>query len=403
LPTTPRRPPPPPVKLVIDCTKLDDGWFADPLKKCSHTFYSCSNGIGSKFECPGHMYFDIESKRCHAFQDVVACAGKKPPTTRKIQVTTAPMVTEKLPIDCEDKPSGQYADPTKKCSQIYYVCSNGDGLKRSCPEGLYFNEKTQLCDYYDEIFACVGRTKPATKATKAPIPSVASLPSNEFKCKTDGSFTPEDKKCSNIYFRCVGNSAYKLKCPEDLFYDMENDVCDRWINLFVCSGKKPTSPLPTTTTKPKPIEKLPIDCSKYPDGDFPDPEKKCSSIYYSCSNFGGARRLCPENTYFDKEMGICDLGKLVPDCSGKPRPLSTIPPPTLLPLITPKHAYNCEKRTDGNFAAGKCVHYYWSCVGGSTIRAECPHGTYYDTEMDQCGYKHEIPACGGVRPTTEKP
>jgi hypothetical protein len=402
VPTTPRRPPPPPVKLPIDCSKLDDGWYPDPQKKCSHTFYSCSNRLGSKFECPGHMYFDVDSKGCEAFQDVVACAGKKPPTTKK--PSTPAGTTVKIPVNCLDKPSGQYPDPEKKCSQIYYVCSNGDGLKRSCPGGLYYHPKKGFCDYFDEIFACTGRTKPATKPTAAPIPSQASLPSNEFNCtgKKDGTFTPENKKCSQHYFRCVAHVAYKLNCPQDLYYDVDNDLCDHWLNLFVCSGKKPTSPLPVTTLQPKPTEKLPIDCNKYDDGDFADPEKKCSRVYYTCSNNVGSRRLCPEKTVFDKDLSICDIRDNVPACTGKPRPPITTKT-TSKPLPSTKEPYNCEKRNDGNFAAGKCINYYWSCVGGSPARADCPHGTYYDAEIDECGYKHEIPSCGGVRPTTQKP
>jgi hypothetical protein len=258
-----------------------------------------------------------------------------------------------------------------------------------------------VCDYYSEVFACVGRTKPATKATKAPAPSPASLLSKEYKCadKSDGSYLPEGKKCSNIYFRCVGGVTYKLKCPDELYYDVKSDVCDRWINMFECSGRKPTSTLPMTTLKPKPTEKLPIDCGKNEDGDFADPEKKCSSVYYSCSNFGGLRRVCPEQTYFDKEMRICDIHINVPDCSGKPRPMTTLPPPTLSPVVTKKLPFDCEKNEDGNYEAGKCVDYYWSCVGGSTIQSQCVPGTFYDKERDECGYKHEIPACGGVRPT----
>lgn len=405
LPSTPRRPVPTPEKLPIDCSKLDDGWHPDPEKKCSHIFYSCSNGMGSRFICPGNMYYDVETGRCQAWLDVMACAGKRPPTTKKPVITTKPAVTEKLPIECMDKPSGQYPDPEKKCSQIYYVCSNGDALKRSCPDGLYYDAKSQLCDYFDEIFACTGKTKPPTKPTPAPKPSPASLPVSEYNCsgKADASYLPEDKKCSDIYYRCVGGATYKLKCPDALYYDIENDLCDRWANLFVCSGKKPTSPAPTTTTKPRPTEKLPIDCSLYEDGDFPDPEKKCSNLYYSCSNHGGSRRLCPEGLFFDQELSLCDVHSNVPDCTGKPRPAPTTPRPTKRPVAPPKHPYSCEKQGDGNYEAGKCIDYYWSCVGGTTIRASCPHGTVYDSEFDQCGYKHEIPACGGVRPSTEKP
>jgi hypothetical protein len=405
LPTTPRRPPPPPVKLPIDCSKSDDGWFPDPLKKCSHIFYSCSNGIGARFECPGNMYFDKDASMCEAFHDVEACAGKKVKTTRKPITTVKPPVTEKLPIDCSNKDSGSYPDPSKKCSQIYYVCSNGDGYKRSCPDGLFYDHKTKLCDYNDAIFACSGKTRPPTKPTPAPKPSPASIPSSEFDCKgKDGKrFTPLDKKCSNVYYRCVGDITYKLNCPEGLYYDIENDLCDRWWGLFVCSGKKPTSPAPVTTIKPKPTEKLPIDCNTYDDGDFPDPEKKCSNVYYSCSNHGGLRRLCPPGLYFDSEMYICDQFNNLPDCTGKPRPATTLAPSKAPPAPPMNYPYSCEKKSDGNYEAGKCIDYYWSCVGGTTIRASCPHGTFYDIEFDHCGYKNEIPACGGVRPTTQKP
>lgn len=171
LPPTTRRPAPTPAKLPIDCSKLDDGWYPDPLNKCSHAFYSCSNGIGSRFDCPGNMHFDKDSKQCASFQDVFDCSGKRP-TTPKPTTTTKPPVTEKLPIDCSAKPSGEYPDPSSKCSNIYFVCSNGYGFKRMCPGGSFFDAKNKRCDYRDEIFDCTGKTKkPTPKPTPAPKPS----------------------------------------------------------------------------------------------------------------------------------------------------------------------------------------------------------------------------------------
>jgi hypothetical protein len=397
---------PTPVKLDIDCTKLDDGWYVDPTKKCSHVFYSCSNALGSKFVCPGQMYFDDDSKACLPYQDVVACAGTKAPTSPPTP-TTPTTPKEKLPIDCTDKPSGQYENPEKKCSEIYYVCSNGDGIKRRCPDGTKFDVKSQMCDFFENVVACAGPKPPTTMplSTASPLPSVASLLSNEYDCKgkPDVSYLPPSKKCSNHYYRCVGGLTYKAFCPRDLFYDIVNDLCDRWINLYVCSGKYPTSPLPTTPTMKPPVTvKNPIDCAKYPDGDYPDTQKKCSSIYYTCTGGLGVdisfKRQCPLGTVFDKDLAICDLRENVPACSGKSRPYT--PKPTSRPKVyTTKSPYSCEKLTDGNYPAGKCQSNYWSCVGGSTIRADCPTNTYYDREMDECGHKEEIPDCGGVRPT----
>jgi len=340
------------------------------------------------------------------FGDVVACAGPKPPT-KAPKPTTPAAPKEKLPIDCTDKPSGQYEDPEKKCSDIYYVCSNGDAIKLKCAEGTRYDAKKQLCDFFEEVVACSGPKPPTTipVSTLAPKPSLASLLSTEYDCKgkLDASYLPPSKKCSEHYFRCVGGLTYKAFCPRGLFYDIDNDLCDRWANLYVCSGKYPTSPLPSTpSVKPPVTEKLPIDCAKYPDGDYPDPQKKCSSIYYSCVGGLGIdisfKRQCPPTTFYDKDLGICDVKDLVLACSGKSRPATTKPTPRPKIDVT-KSPYSCEKLIDGNYPSGKCEPKYWSCVGGTTIATECPKGTFYDREMDECGHKEEIPACGGVRPT----
>jgi hypothetical protein len=350
------------------------------------------------------MYFDESLTRCLDREDVEACGGKKP-TTTPAPKTTKPPPAEKLPIDCASKPSGYYPDPDKKCSAIYYACSNGETIKRTCPEGLAYDQLTQLCDYQDEVFDCTGKTKPPpTKSTKAPKPSPASLPSEEFNCtgKPDAGYTPEKKKCSEIFYKCLAGITYKLLCPDGLFYDVENDLCDRRSNLFVCTNKRPTTPKPTITPKPKPTEKVAFDCSDKADGDYADPEKKCSETYFSCSGFVATLRLCPSSTFFDKETGICDIRDNVPSCIGKPRPLTTTPLPTSKRPVV-KHPFSCSNKPDGWYADDKepCSSVYWGCVGGSTTRAECPGGTAYDTEMGQCGYKEEIPKCGGVRPTEE--
>lgn len=404
-PTSPR-PPVPTEKYPIDCTRMEDGWYADPSQKCNRIFYSCSNGLVSRFNCPANMYFDELWNMCMAREDVEACTGKRSVSTQP-PATTKPPAPEKSPIDCAGKPSGYYPDPDKKCSSIYYACSNGVTIKRTCPEGLYYDQISQACDYQDEVFDCTGKTKPPpTKATKAPNPSPASLPSEEYSCsgKPDGGYTPEKKKCSEIFYKCIANITYKFVCPEGLYYDVENDLCDRYANLYVCSNKRPNTPKPITTPKPKPTEKVPIDCSNKADGDYPNPLRKCCSTYYSCSGAIGIRRSCPENTFFDEQSGICDIREHVPACTGKPRPATTTPKPiTKRPVV--KYPFDCSNKADGWYENDKepCSSLYWGCVGGSTSRGECPAGTVYDSEYGQCGYREEIPKCGGVRPPTEEP
>jgi len=308
-----------------------------------------------------------------------------------------------LPIDCENSQSCVYADPKTKCSRVYFVCSNGDGYKQTCPSNTYFDPEELLCDFYDEIFACSGKTKKPSNVTV--IPTIASLPASEFNCtgKPDKAYVPPKQKCSSFYYRCFSGFAYKLKCPENLYFDLENDMCESHANVHACSGKRPTKR--PFTVRPTPAERLPIDCSKLKDGDHADPTKTCSATFYSCSNAVGVRRVCPRGTFFDKVHKICDAKGNVAACGGKPRPVT--PKATTRYPIT-KSPYKCDKK-DGNFATGKCASRYYACVGGTAITSDCPQGTFYDTDKDQCGYKEEIPACGGSRttlptsPTSKRP
>jgi hypothetical protein len=405
--TTPRRPQPTTEKLPIDCKKMGDGWFADPDNKCSHVFYSCSNENGVRFECPGKKYFDQQESRCMDREEVEACGGKRPTTTTS-GPTTQPPATTKSPLDCSEKPSGWYPDPENKCSKIYYACSNGDTIKRQCPPGdLFFDPTTSKCEYRDDIFACTGKTKPPPTTTIAPKPSPASLPSKEFKCtgKKDGGYTPEDKKCSQKFFKCIDGVAHKFMCAGDTYYDVESDKCKGRDELFVCTGRKPTPAITTTTTKPKPTEKLPMDCKSKKDGDFADPEKECSRTYYSCSGQVATRRVCPgHKTFFDKELGICDERRNVPACTGKPRPPTPRPQPPRPTKAPEKIPFDCSNKKNGWFAddKNKCSNTYYACVGGQASLEKCAApDTFYDSGINQCGYREHVPDCGGVRPTEE--
>ncbi|KAJ7365193.1 hypothetical protein OS493_007844 [Desmophyllum pertusum] len=50
---------------------------------------------------------------------------------------------------CEDKADGNYKDPDNCYGFI--TCANQITYFRSCPEGLMYNEKTDQCDYPENV------------------------------------------------------------------------------------------------------------------------------------------------------------------------------------------------------------------------------------------------------------
>ncbi|CAH1258875.1 MRC1 [Branchiostoma lanceolatum] len=109
----------------LTCRGRPDGTYPDP-EDCTK-FYMCSNGIASSFSCPKGLHFDIKTSRCEWPEDATCGDG----------------------FSCEGKPDGNYAD-TVDCSK-YYTCSNEILSHRSCPDGLYYNEETDQCDYPENV------------------------------------------------------------------------------------------------------------------------------------------------------------------------------------------------------------------------------------------------------------
>lgn len=54
-------------------------------------------------------------------------------------------------------------------------------------------------------------------------------------------------------------------------------------------------------------------------GNYPDPDSRCSSIYYSCSNGQTFKRSCPtDGLRYDETRDLCDYPQFVIQCGGSP-------------------------------------------------------------------------------------
>lgn len=68
----------------------------------------------------------------------------------------------------------------------------------------------------------------------------------DFDCThlEDGNYANPKNKCSKFYYVCANMEAFQQDCPSDLHYDPDRNLCDSWMNVFVCSGKtaRPSTP-----------------------------------------------------------------------------------------------------------------------------------------------------------------
>lgn len=300
-----------------------------------------------------------------------------------------PFPKPKPAFDCKNRDDGDYPNP-KGCSPIFFACSNGKAIEKTCGEGQYFHPKTGECDIF--AFACTGKTRPPT----TPEPERTQpkrKPHPEFDCrnKKNGVFSP---KCDTKYFVCNNGFTEVIHCDEGLYYDKRAKMCLSFNEVFQCSGKQPKPTFPPTP-RPK-LPPVPVDCKTLGDGNHKNPREKCSQIWYQCSNGIGVEMRCKGETYFNPKIGTCDDFNFA--CGNE---LRLPPKPTQPPKPLPKFPFNCEGRADGNFPAGKCVNFYWTCSGGVTSKMFCAENMFYDADPDYltCGRKKEIPKCGGVRPT----
>ncbi|KRX91727.1 Cystinosin -like protein [Trichinella pseudospiralis] len=372
----------------------------DPNNHCSGIFYSCTAGTGTFLSCPERLYFDIETTQCLRFDDVFACSGKRKTTTPSTSSTTTPK-RKPVAFDCSTLPDGLYPTLHSACSNYYYVCSGSVALELQCPTGLFYDPDQQFCTTYGTIFACTGVVVSTETITSTSIPPTTPQPLFNCADKQSGIYKDPSNRCSPVYFQCSNGHTYQYHCPENLFFSPESELCDRFEEIYECTGvKKTTTPtIKTTTVKP---EVVPFDCRSLPNGDYPDQRHRCSKEFFSCSSGVATRRRCPSTTFFDPELLQCFGYDNVPACSNKPR-TTTVPTTTTHHIASRKNFFDCTGKPSTNYPIGVCEQAFVSCIDEVSVLIECPAGLKYDEEMDECNHAYYIPDCGGRRITTSLP
>lgn len=179
-----------------------DGLFpVSPSEKCSPKYYACINDIPHEQVCPGNAVFN--SQVCMSAE----AAGCSVPTTTPSHEFTCPT------------PDGYFPFPDT-CTK-FYQCIAGNPFIYSCPANLFFNPAISACDWPENVPSC----------TKVPnfqnmIPKeINTIKNQAFVCPEPNGHYVDPTNC-NHYFVCIDGRAVGNICPEGLYYDEANNVCN---------------------------------------------------------------------------------------------------------------------------------------------------------------------------------
>uniref|UniRef100_A0A0N5A312 Chondroitin proteoglycan 2 n=1 Tax=Parastrongyloides trichosuri TaxID=131310 RepID=A0A0N5A312_PARTI len=349
------------------CESKADGVYADG---CQNEYYVCNGGFAFKNSCPPGLVFSVEDDACLYKKHVVACGGSP---VAKDATTLAPTVA--VDLYCNGKADGYHSD---QCSDVFYYCSAGFGMKQTCPIGLFFDVQHEQCDHKEEISACGGqKSPPTTTTTPKPYPQV---PNDPFcNGKADGYYADG---CSSTYYACTGGFTTKMQCVEGTFYDATENKCFVKEECPACGGTLPTS---APQMDARPVDTF---CVGKEDGYYSD---RCASTFYSCEGEFGEKQSCPPGLYFDPEFHACDYQDQITTCGGQRT--TQAPTPTYAPVSFDPF---CVGKSDGYHVEG-CSSVFYGCVGEVTTKMFCPDGLFYDVKENECLPKEEASTCGGTK------
>ncbi|KFD51615.1 hypothetical protein M513_07494 [Trichuris suis] len=382
--------------LPIDCTRLSDGLYADPLLQCSQIFYFCSNGIAMRFNCPGNLYYDAEGKTCAEFREIFLCTGTR--STPRSTTSSTGSVTAPI-FDCSQRTDGRYANPLQACSRIYFVCSAGTTTQLMCHENLFFDQLTMECRPNSTVVACGGIPVQTSSST---TPSTV-----EFDCTRlpNGLYADQRQPCNNYYFLCSAGNTYKQWCPLESFFNDVTKRCDQFANVLACNASA-TMTTTTTITQTIPVSEVPtFSCTNRPDGNYPNPSVSCSSTYFACVQGAPEVRVCPQQQVFDPDTNGCNMARYVRVCGGNPLVQSVTETATIPTVVTVTSVLGeatttqstsfCDNLPDQSYPipGRRCSKSYYECENGHTKKAACPRAKRFNRHKRNCDLKTNVPDC----------
>ncbi|CAI2356336.1 unnamed protein product [Caenorhabditis sp. 36 PRJEB53466] len=297
-----------PAKYYAYCELLADGKYGE---ECERFFYECVDFATTKVICPAGLFYDRKHKKCDWRENIEECPGYQPTATTPAQeqpatsgygqtsrtypnidyTTPVPGPVDTTPIaeafSCYGRVDGIYALPY--CSKDYVQCINGRTLLSSCATGLYYSEKSGLCDYKENVPICKNRQ------------GADVISENACAGRADGYYSAG---CSSHYFSCIGEKTRKMVCPNKLKFSESRAHCDYPTDVKECSisvqpgNAPPAVPSEFCTVRPNGLHAF----------------KPCSPHYVVCENNIAIAGTCAAPLVFNEVNQLCDYKNNNKEC-----------------------------------------------------------------------------------------
>jgi hypothetical protein len=175
-------------------------------------YYLCENSVATKMRCPRGFLFDFYLQACN-YGNLENCDDP-----------------------CFGVPNSILVGRISAGCGVYYVCQNGIGSRRNCPDGFNFDFERQVCSHPDD-FECV--PNPPTVPTVPPTTTTVSTTAITTTTTTttpapgpcagylSGTFIPYPPNGCGGYQRCEnGISVSTGTCDNERYFSFETQTCD---------------------------------------------------------------------------------------------------------------------------------------------------------------------------------
>ncbi|XP_053690710.1 uncharacterized protein LOC128739258 [Sabethes cyaneus] len=315
-----------------------------------YRFFQCIEGISYPMICRVGLWFDAERQTCDLMQNVQCELRPGNP---------GPIIP--TPEICAGVPDGSFERNWSFCNQ-YYLCVGEEAFPQICPDGLWFDDYRETCNFPASVYCPLGAS------TAAPTP--------EERCYgvPDLSYLSNDVYCYR-YYQCVDGISYPLICGSHLWFSEASQSCQS-VDVVDCDGE----------TRPPDVPPTEGICIGLENGRQVLNPDFCNQ-FYVCIDEVGFAQICPFGLWFDDFSQSC-VSPLEAEC---PHGLNPTVPPT---------ENICSGIPDGTKVANPtdCAWFY-ICINNAGFRSPCPEDMLFDRNQLQCVPADEAECADDVGPS----
>merc|ERR1711953_461766 len=137
--------------IDVVCHESENGYavFEPHPDDCS-LYYECVDLTPVLMSCPAGLYFDSRINTCNWPENVDCDDGTTTTTTTTKSTTTS--TSPDFDVVCHESEDGYavFVPHPYECS-LYYECMDLTPVLMSCPPGLYFDSRIDICNWPENV------------------------------------------------------------------------------------------------------------------------------------------------------------------------------------------------------------------------------------------------------------